>query len=304
MIHSAARVSSHPMSIFRFARVALGLCALGSSVTAAVEQSRLDAADALFKGGKPAEAQAAYEAILKEDSSNVIAHIRLGVLALRRDDADAAIHFLEKAAKLAPTNSEVQRILGDAYGRAAQKKGIFGGLGLGKKCLAAYQKAVELDPSSVDAHGKLFDFYREAPGFAGGDAEKAAAEAAAIRKLDAWRGRLAFATLYVSQKKYEAAVGEFDAVLKEKPDDYNALYQLGRMAAMTGQFVDRGIVSLRRCLELTPPSGAPGHAAAQWRLGQLLEKKNDRAGARAAYEAALKLDPNFTPAADALKKLK
>ena len=93
-------------------------------------------------------------------------------------------------------------------------------------------------------------------------------------------------------------------MLKTNPDDYTALYQIGRLAALTGQFVDRGIASLRRCLELTPPPGPQSHAAVHWRLGQLFEKKNDRAGARAAYEAALKLDPNFAQAVEALKKLK
>jgi predicted negative regulator of RcsB-dependent stress response len=48
----------------------------------------------------------------------------------------------------------------------------------------------------------------------------------------------------------------------------------------------------------------PGRAPTQWRLGQLLERKNDSAAARAAYEAAVKLDATFTPAIEALKKLK
>ena len=76
------------------------------------------------------------------------------------------------------------------------------------------------------------------------------------------------------------------------------------MAANTGQFLDRGLAALRHCLELTPGKNDPTHAAAQWRIGNLLEKKNDPAGARAAYEASLKLDPKFPQSIEALKKLK
>src|ERR1019366_5112550 len=122
----------------------------------------------------------------------------------------------------------------------------------------------------------------QAPGIAGGGSDKAAAEAAVIKKLDAARGRQAFAALYVADKKYDLAFAEFDEALKLSPDDYAALYQLGRLAAVSGQFLDRGLASLRRCLELTPPPNTPGHAAAQWRIGNLLEKKSDPAGARAA----------------------
>jgi tetratricopeptide (TPR) repeat protein len=292
--------------IFPAVRLSVFILLATSGARAAVDPAKLDAANTLYRTtGKSLEAQKAYEAIVAEDPTNASAHLRLGLLALRRDDTDAAIPLLEKAAQLAPTHSETHRNLGDAYGRAAQKKGIFGGLGLGKKCLAMYQKAAELDPNNVDAHGSLFDFYRQAPGIAGGSNEKALAEAAAIKKLDPPRGRIAFATFYVSEKKYDQALAEFDGALKNDPDDYNSLYQIGRLAAITGQFVDRGLASLRRCLELTPPTpNTPSHAAAQWRLGQLLEKKNDRAGARAAYEAAVKLDANFTPPAEALKKLK
>jgi tetratricopeptide (TPR) repeat protein len=115
---------------------------------------------------------------------------------------------------------------------------------------------------------------------------------------------MAYAQLYTEARQYEKAFTEWDEALKAAPDDYNALYQVGKLAATTGQNLDRGLAALRRCVELEPGKDQPTHAAAQWRIGNILEKKNDVAGARAAYEAALKLDPKFTNAADALKKLK
>ena len=72
---------------------------------------------------------------------------------------------------------------------------------------------------------------------------------------------------------------------------------------MSGQHLDRGLASLRLCLGLDPPKGAPPHSAAEWRLGNILEKKGDAAGARAAYRAALELDPKYAPASDALRAL-
>jgi hypothetical protein len=46
---------------------------------------------------------------------------------------------------------------------------------------------------------------------------------------------------------------------------------------------------------IPPRSGA---SATYWR------KRGDKAGARAAYEAALKIDPTFAEASDALKSLR
>jgi tetratricopeptide (TPR) repeat protein len=176
-------------------------------------------------------------------------------------------------------------------------------LGLAKKCRTAYERAVELEPANIEVHQSLFGFYRAAPGIVGGGKDKALAEAAIIKKLDANRGRQAYATLYFEEKKFDLALAEFDEVLKTNPDDYNALYQIGRLAAVSRQFVDRGLAALQRCLALTPPPGQQGHAAVHWRIGNLQEKRSDPAAARAAYEASLQLDPNYAPAKDALKKL-
>lgn len=264
----------------------------------------LDAARVLYRDrSKAVEARAAFEKLAALDPQHPDVNFHLGQLANHRDEPEKAVKYFEAALAVEPNAGRHHHGLGDALGRSAQKAGIFSKLGLAKKCLAAYERAVALDPGVVEFRLSLFEFYRQAPAMFGGGFEKASAQVAAIRKLDPARGWAAFSTLYAGEKKFTEAFAEFEAHLKTSPDDYIALQQLGRFSATTGHSLDRGLVALRRCLELPVPPGAAGHAAIQWRIGNIHVAKNDPASARAAYEAALKLDPNFTQAADALKKL-
>jgi len=229
--------------------------------------------------------------------------LALGNRELAQGHGEAAIAAFEKAAALAPADSEPQRRLGDAYGFVAQNSGMFTGLRLAKKVRASYEKAVALDPADLAARQSLLDFYLMAPAMLGGGVDKATAQATAIRQLDPARSHLAFARVHVAAKDYADARRELDAALAATPDSYAVLYQLGRLAAITGEDVDRGVAALRKCLTLPPAPGAPGLEAAHWRLGNLREKKSDRPAARAAYEAALKLKPGFEEAAADLKRL-
>ncbi|HEX7630896.1 MAG TPA: tetratricopeptide repeat protein [Lacunisphaera sp.] len=280
--------------------VSLILLSVGRS---AIDPAALQNGVELVKQRKWTEAQQAFEALERTAPDNPDVLYYLGRLALHRKEYEKAATILEKAATLAPTSSPIQLQLGDAYGSWAQKASMFSQLGLAKQCRAAYEKAVELDPKNVDARLSLMSFYQQAPGFVGGGLDKAHVQADEIKKLDANRGRQALAGLYLAEKKYPEAFAEFDEVLKEKPDDYAALFQFGRLAALSGERLDQGLAALRRCLEQTPPENQPGHAAAHWRTGNILEKKGDKAGARAEYETALKVDPKFPQAIESLKKL-
>jgi tetratricopeptide (TPR) repeat protein len=269
----------------------------------AADTSLREQVNALFREKKWPEAQEFLEHAIAADPTNAEAHFFLGVSFLNRNDATRAQPALEKAVELAPANSGYVRHLGDAYGMSAQKAGLFAKMGWAKKCKAAYDKAVELDPKDINARWSVMEFCRLAPGFLGGGMEAAYIQAAEIKKLDVMRGRGAYSALYVSEKKYTEAFALYDEVLKEKPDDYGTLLQIGRLAGISGEHLEQGRTALERCLTLTPPPGQPDHSRVHWRLGTILEKKGDKAGARTAYETALSLDPKFPQAIESLAKL-
>jgi tetratricopeptide (TPR) repeat protein len=284
-------------------RLLISLWLAGTGALMADEAADVAGARALFGAGRFPEARRAFEGLLAANPSNAEIHYYLGRLAIERRDPASAVRELERAAELAPESAPIHEALGDAYGRSAEKAGAFGSYLLARRCLAEYKRAVFIDPRDVEARERLLEYYYRAPAIVGGGMDKAAGEAAAIETIEPGRGRRAFANLYIVDGKYDLALAELDKTLGSTPEDYATLYDIGRLAATSGQHLDRGLASLRLCLRLDPPKGAPPHSAAQWRLGNILEKKGDGAGARAAYKAALELDPRYSPASEALRAL-
>jgi tetratricopeptide (TPR) repeat protein len=291
----------------------------------------------LYDARRFEEARKFFEPYAAKNPKDADAALYLGrtLFALRK--TEPAAEWLEKAAALAPRRSDVYLWLGRAYGQAAVGASVFRQPGLAKKTRAAWEKAVALDPNNLDARDSLIQFYLLAPGFMGGGVDKAREQAAEIRKRDAIRGhlasvtiafdqkdtaaaerelkvaiqeapadpraRLSLALLYQAQEKWAAAFDILEALLKADADNYDALYQVGRAAALSGQRLDRAEECLKRYLGRAPgPQSAP-LANAHFRLGQVYEKKGSKSQARAEYQAALKLDPNLKEAKEALAKL-
>ncbi|HEY4247926.1 MAG TPA: hypothetical protein VGM64_13820 [Lacunisphaera sp.] len=254
----------------------------------------------LFKQRQWAEAQVILQKVTAAEPNNAGAWFYLGQTYQFRDDAEHSVPAFEKATALDSTNSIYQCYLGDAYGLAALKAGLFAKLGWANKCKAAYDKAVELDPKNIRARVSVMEFCRQAPSFLGGGMDKAYEQAAEIQKLDAVRGRKAYAGLYIADKKYTEAFALYETALREKPGDDDSLYSLGRLATISGEQLDRGLVALREIL--THP-GKSNDAPTQTLIGNILEKKGDKTAARVAYEAALVGDAKYVPALEGLRKL-
>jgi tetratricopeptide (TPR) repeat protein len=280
--HSTAVTPRRCRIVFAFSWLAL---------VGAVRATTLDEAQELYKAKRYAEAQAAFEAIAAAEPTNAGAAYHLGELALMRNAPETAVRWLEKATTLNPRSELYVQALGDAYGVAAQQAGIFSKLGLARKCGAAYARAVELDPNNIEARYALFTFYRQAPAIAGGGHDKARAEALEIQKRDAVRGTLTLVELSVAEGDYDAAFAGLDELRKAHPDVLDAAYLMGRTAAMSGKRLDDGIAALKEYLAHPPREDQTPLWAAHWRLGQIFQKKGDRAAARAELEAALKLNP-------------
>ena len=200
----------------------------------------------------------------------------------------------------------------------------------------AYNMAVKLDPTSIDAAEGRLEFLLGAPGIVGGGVDKARAEAARIATLDAYRGAMAEAriaehekewpkaerlyrslmaeypdrtaavdalvTILQNAKRFDEAFKIVDDRLARLPDESSSLYNLGRLSAVSGQHLARGESAMRRFLAMTGADPVR-QSNAHYRLGMIKEKMGDAPAAATEYRAALDLYPRHEPAAAALKRI-
>jgi len=278
--------------------------AVSESGDAAVAEA-FAAARTLEREHKYGEARAAFQRVIALAPTHAEANCSLALYAADAGEWEKALQYAGRALVADPDKARHQYVWGAANGVAALKSGLLSRLGYAKKCLAAYRRAVELEPDTLKYRWALLSYYLQAPGFAGGSSARAREQAAEMQRRDAAQGRQAFVQIHLHEKHPEQAFALFEEVLRVAPDDYVALYQFGSLALQAGQRLDDGAAAFQHCLELAPPAGldVPTHANVHWRLGHYWEKKQEQARARAEYELALQADPGFQPAQKALEKL-
>jgi hypothetical protein len=101
----------------------------------------------------------------------------------------------------------------------------------------------------------------------------------------------ALGAAFIVDQRWDAGFRVMDSLATHHSKALAAHYQLGRLAALSGLRLDDGERSLRLYVAGQPPPGAATKATGFWRLGMILQKKGDIAGARHAYEAGLALEP-------------
>lgn len=267
-------------------------------------ETSLEAAIALYKEKKYAESRAELEKITVTEPQNAEACFYLGLALSRSRDSDQlenAVNWLKKAVELKPQDPAYLLEYGGVSLMYAGKNRSLGAANRGREAL---EKVIELDPANIEARIALYRYYEQAPWPIGSHA-KAMSKLDEIRKINPNRAILAELSFKMEAKDYAASFKICDDVLAREPDNQNILVQYYRIALRSGENIDRAIACLQKCLAApTPPQVPGGYAAIQCGIGNLLEKKGDIPGARAAYEAALKLNGNFTSARESLDKLK
>ncbi len=265
----------------------------------------LDSAIVLFDAKRVPEAREQLAVIVSREPKNARALWYLGLCDLKMQRRGPAADTLAKAAELDPKNHELLADYGSASLLHATELGTtFGAIGYARRGRDALEQAVALAPDEIGYREGLVQFYTRAPGFAGGSFPRAYAHIEEIARRDPARGAVIKANVLCSEKRYDEALAACETFLRDHPDNYLALYTVGRIASETGRELARGEQALRRCLQIPPRIEEPDHAGAYYRLGMIAEKDNRPADARLAYQAALAEEPSLAKATEALARLK
>ncbi len=264
-----------------------------------------------------------------------------GLRLMRINKADAAEKQFERAIDADPKNGTYHLWLGNAVGQQTTTASTIRQPFMARRVKAEFERAVALDPELLDARDGLIQFYLRAPGFMGGSEAKAREQQREIAKRNVFRGHLSAATvawvgkdtagteralraaitaapdsartvvsLAQSQANWgriPAAFTTLDEFLTRRPAEIAVRFQIGRLAAVSGQQLERGEKMLRGLIaepEWEATNLRPSRAAVHYRLGMILEKSGKKPDAKASYERALALDPQLKPAKDALAALR
>ncbi len=280
----------------------------------------------LFNAGRAADARATLEAAARDDPKDARASSYLGRVLLAAGDTAGAVAWMEKSVALEEANAEYHLWLGRAYGSQAIRASVLKQPALARKVKKEFERASELDPDNLEARFALIEYSLQAPGILGGSLKKAEEEAREIRKRDGFEGHRAFGrldehrkdfdealreydraaaefpgraepsywagALHARNKDYAKAFGVYERLLERDPAQMAACYQIGRLAVLSGQRLERGEECLKLYLRHDPKPDEPSLASTHYRLGLLYEKKGDRDLARREYTAALDLDPS------------
>ncbi|HYR45604.1 MAG TPA: tetratricopeptide repeat protein [Thermoanaerobaculia bacterium] len=319
-------------------RRALAVLALAAfAARAGAPSSRTDEAVRLFDARQFDRARPLLEAALREDPGDARAASYLGRLLLASDELDAAVESLEKSVSLEEGNAEYHLWLGRAYGQKAIRASVLKQPALARKVRKEFERTSQLDPDSLEARFGLIEYYLRAPGVLGGSLEKAREQAREIARRDALQGHRAAGRLAEHEKRFDAALDEYERagnefpqspapsywigslfekrkdyerafavyerLLETQPTEMTACYQIGRIAILSGQRLERAEQCLKLYLRREPKPDEPSLAWAHYRLGNLYERKGSRDLARREYAEALKLDPVHREARAALKKI-
>jgi Tfp pilus assembly protein PilF len=314
----------------------VGLFLTTASSLAAQSNPALDRGIRHFEAREFAEAKRVLLPFAEQNPRHARAAFYVGQIFRQEGEVDRGIEWLERAVRLEPTSSDYHLNLAGAYGEKAQRSNAVRQAMLARRAKSHLDEAVRLNPESLDARMGLVQFYAIAPGVMGGSKAKAREQAEEIQRRNPYRGVFAHGAILemernfaVAEARYQAALRQYpdstalyyrvafvaasqeqfdrafetlESLLRRKPTETGALFQIGRASAMSGQRLERGEEALRAYLR-NPARPGPPPAAAHWRLGMIYEKKGRRDQARAEYQAALRLDPAHREARAALRKL-
>jgi len=313
-------------------------------LAAAAPAAQPASADSLIARGERAlnsnhadQAERFFRDALKVSKNDARAEHGLAVVAVMRNDPDAAIDHARNALKRDKKNARYHLTLANGYGLKAMRGGVTA-MFYGGKYKEECETAIKYDPKYVAAYMGLLQYYVMAPAIAGGGRDKANETVATIARLDPYSGHMARAfiagqdkdlagaereylaaarmdsldpkgwravgSFYMEQKRFRDAIRVGNRVLKLDPKDLQTVYQLAKAHLLLGDDLKAAESGFTRYIAAASPTDSPGPAAAHWRLGQVYAKGGRLGETKVQWELAVKIDPKEKHAAADLDSLR
>jgi len=291
---------------------------------------------ALLKAGKADQAIHALNLEIKRAPKDARWYNLLCRVYYQLELWDDSMRMAEKALALDPQNSSYHLWLGRAMGRKAEDANPFTAFGLARKVKIEFERAVALDKDNLPARADLSEYYLEAPGFLGGDKNKAKQQADYVVEHDRALASYIYARVQEKQgstgaeAEYKKAIaassqparywvelahyyrrtgrlGEMEDAIRHsvtvvqqgEPSEFDAaalLLHSGRNFAAATQI-------LRHYVSVEDPSEDGPAFRAHYLLGVLLEKQGKKKEAAAEFQTALNMASEYRPAQDALARV-
>jgi tetratricopeptide (TPR) repeat protein len=167
------------------------------------------------------------------------------------------------------------------------------------------QKAFEANPRDFDAQIGIANYYLATQHINAKVAEQHSLAALALN-ADRVEGYRVLAAALVYQKRYDDAAAALRRAEIAIGDDLSPYVSAARALLHEGANLPTAEAWLHKYLNETkePEPTAPSYAAAHWSLGLVFEKLGRTEDARHELETAVRLNPEFEPARQDLKRFK
>ena len=205
----------------------------------------------LFQQKEYNQALEDFEAVLAIDASSAEAYFYAGTIYVILKKGQKGVDYLERSVALAPDNARLRFILAQTYEN----------LSFLDKAIETYEKIEQMAPNTQEA--------------------KESSKHAHILK-----GRK-----YGEKSMYDKALQEFTGVLKDFPNDIQALTNQGLTLSLMGR-LDEAQAVIEKALTIQP-----GNAILHKYLADIFEKKRDVSNSKREYEQILRLVTPDSPLA-------
>lgn len=249
----------------------------GSQAPVAAIDGKLQAAVALHKQGKLAQAEAAYREILQVCPRHFDALHYLGLVLLQQGRTQAGVDLIRHAVGIDPNQVPAWSNLATGLLQ----------LGRHTEALECYQRALRIQPDSIELYHRLSDALLDLHWH--DEALRTCQHGLRIRP-DAVRLLHNGGTALLLLHRYDEAIAQFDRVLQQDPDAADTLNNRGVALAALGRHLE-ALAGYERAL-----AQRPDFADALNNRAIALTALNRNSEALASCERALMLRPDFADA--------